>query len=59
MSEPQSTGYDDSPDTTDGPVGNGEREEAARKAADVDATLTTDPEAQHEDSVLRPGNEPD
>jgi hypothetical protein len=59
MSEPQSTGYDDSPDTTDGPVGNGEREEASRRAADVGAALTTDPEAQDEDSVLRPGNEPD
>lgn len=59
MSEPQSTGYDDSPDTTDGPVGNGDREAAAERAADVDAELTTDPGAQREDSVMRPGNEAD
>ncbi len=26
---------------------------------DSDVTLTTDSEAQHDDSVMRPGNEPD
>ena len=48
MSEP--TGYDDSPDTVDPDTG---------APTDDDATLTTDDEAQHEDAVARPGNEPD
>jgi hypothetical protein len=56
MTEPQSTGYGDSPDTTDpdGTVtGTGTEPDA------TDATLTTDEEAQRNDSVERPGNEPD
>jgi hypothetical protein len=55
MSEPQSTGYGDSPDTTDGPV-----EEPQEDGTQSDgATLTTDAEAQKDDSVARPGNESD
>ena len=53
MSEPQSTGYGDSPDTTD-PDGAGTRGDEA-----TDGTLTTDEDAQRDDSVERPGNEPD
>jgi hypothetical protein len=56
MSEPQSTGYGDSPDTTDGPV----EESQGEVASDGDgAPLTTDSEAQKDDSVARPGNESD
>jgi hypothetical protein len=51
MCEPQSTGYGDSPDTTD-PDGAG-RDQAP------DTALTTDEDAQRDDSVERPGNEPD
>jgi hypothetical protein len=51
MTDP--TGYDDSPDTTDGPpAGPGH-------ASGSDAALTTDDEAQEDDGVVRPGNEPD
>jgi hypothetical protein len=56
MSESDSTGYGDSPDTTDGPVEN-DQQDGAQDAGD--ATLTTDSEAQRDDSVMRPGNEPD
>ena len=52
MSEPQSTGYGDSPDTTD-PDGVGLDQEGNG------TSLTTDEAAQREDSVERPGNEPD
>jgi hypothetical protein len=56
VSEPDPTGYRDSPDTTDGPVGAG----GQQADGDADgATLTTDAEAQQEDSITRPGNEPD
>ncbi len=61
MSESDPTGYRESPDTTDGPVA--ESQEPAQDAgapADEDATtLTTDDEAQREDSLMRPGNVPD
>jgi hypothetical protein len=57
MSESDDTGYRDSPDTMDGPV---VEEQDAGAAADEDATtLTTDDEAQREDSLMRPGNVPD
>lgn len=52
MSESDPTGYHDSPDTSD-TVSGVEAEPAS------DATLTTDEDAQREDSVTRPGNEPD
>ncbi len=60
MSEPDRTGYGESPDTTDGPVAEPQKGPDAGAPADEDATtLTTDDEAQREDSVMRPGNEPD
>ena len=52
MSEPQSTGYGDSPDTTD-PDGAGTDQDVSN------GSLTTDEEAQRDDSIARPGNEPD
>ncbi len=52
MSETDPTGYDDSPDTTD-PAAGVDAEGAQ------DAPLTTDEEAQRDDSIMRPGNEPD
>jgi hypothetical protein len=56
MSESDPSGYSDSPDTSDGAVAAGaEQVEGAEGAA----TLTTDDDAQREDSVERPGNEPD
>jgi hypothetical protein len=55
MTEPEGTGYQDSPDTTDGPVG----EDQSDGGSEGDATLTTDDEAQIDDGVVRPGNEPD
>jgi hypothetical protein len=59
MSESDSTGYGDSPDTTDGPVENDQQDGAQDAGGTGDATLTTDSEAQRDDSVMRPGNEPD
>jgi hypothetical protein len=52
MSESDPTGYGDSPDTTD-PDGVDEQDGGS------DATLTTDEDAQADDSIMRPGNEPD
>ena len=58
MSESEDTGYRESPDTTDGPVDpGGEQVEGGGDAEDL--TLTTDAEAQRDDSVMRPGNVPD
>ena len=59
MSEPEPTGYRDSPDTTDGPVEDDQQDGAPGAADAGDAALTTDSEAQRDDSVMRPGNEPD
>ncbi|MDT0274653.1 hypothetical protein [Blastococcus goldschmidtiae] len=53
MSEPEGTGYRDSPDTTDGTA------PAPDDAPEGAATLTTDDEAQRDDGVARPGNEAD
>lgn len=58
MSESDPTGYRESPDTADGPVAPGVERESADGVAD-DTTLTTDDDAQREDSVTRPGNQPD
>ena len=55
MSEADPTGYNDSPDTTDDASGPVEPEPGAAG----ETTLTTDDEAQHDDGVVRPGNEPD
>jgi hypothetical protein len=51
MTEPDSTGYQDSPDTTD-PAGETTTDDAG-------PTLTTDDDAQSDDGVVRPGNEAD
>ena len=51
MTEPESTGYQDSPDTTD--------PRSTPEGTQTDATLTTDDDAQKDDGVVRPGNEPD
>ena len=56
MSEPSPTGYRESPDTTDGPVTKDQTENGTDPA---DVTLTTDEDAQRDDSIMRPGNEPD
>jgi hypothetical protein len=56
MTESDPTGYRDSPDTTDGPVGE---DQTDGDAAQDGASLTTDDEAQTDDGVVRPGNEPD
>jgi len=56
MSESDSTGYRESPDTTDGDVGPGGAQQGGDEA---DVTLTTDDEAQKDDGIIRPGNEPD
>ena len=53
MTEPDGTGYQDSPDTTD-PAG-----EPATDGTEAEAQLTTDDDAQRDDGVVRPGNEPD
>lgn len=53
MTDPDSTGYQDSPDTTDPASGR------ATGSADDEPTLTTDDDAQSDDGVVRPGNEPD
>ncbi len=59
MSEPDATGYRESPDTADGPVAPGEEQVQGDDGADSEVTLTTDGEAQRDDSVMRPGNAPD
>ena len=52
MSEPDPTGYRESPDTADdAPGGTPDGAE--------DVTLTTDDDAQRDDLPVRPGNQPD
>ena len=55
MSESEDTGYEESPDTSDGPVA----EDQTGSGPQGDATLTTDEDAQADDGVVRPGNAPD
>jgi hypothetical protein len=55
MSESDPTGYGESADTSDGPVA----EDQTDGGAEGSATLTTDDDAQQDDGVVRPGNEPD
>ena len=54
MTEPGSTGYDDSPDTTDPTSGPAEGQ---APGSGPDAPLTTDDDAQRDDVPARPGNE--
>ncbi len=53
MSEPDHTGNDESPDTTDGAAS------APDDAPQDSSPLTTDDESQRDDGVVRPGNTPD
>ena len=62
MSESEPSGYRESRSTTDGPVTEPQQGDAPDSGAPADedaAPLTTDEEAQREDSILRPGNAPD
>ena len=59
MSESDRTGYRESPDTTDGPVTPGEEQVDGDSAQGDEVTLTTDGDAQRDDSILRPGNAAD
>ena len=56
MTEPENTGYQDSPDTTDPAGGTEGTDEGPDEGT---AALTTDDDAQQDDGVVRPGNEPD
>jgi len=56
------TGYGESPDTTDGSVGgmvDGTPGNDVADAGEKDTQLTTDDDAQREDSEARPGNTSD
>jgi len=55
MTESEPTGYRESPDTTDGPV----QSDQTGDGPEGSGTLTTDDDAQTDDGVVRPGNEPD
>jgi hypothetical protein len=55
MTESEPTGYRESPDTTDGPVRSAQTDDGPEGSG----TLTTDDDAQQDDGVVRPGNEPD
>jgi hypothetical protein len=55
MSESDPTGYREGPDTTDGPVAD----DRTGDGPAADATLTTDDDAQSDDGIVRPGNQPD
>ncbi|MFC4695311.1 MULTISPECIES: hypothetical protein [Geodermatophilus] len=61
MSETEHTGYRESPDTTDGPTASnmvdGVPGEDRSDGGEQDTTLTTDDDAQRDDSVVRGGNE--
>jgi hypothetical protein len=53
MSDSDPTGYGESPDTADGPVG----EDQMSDGPEGSATLTTDEDAQADEGVARPGND--
>ena len=55
MTESDPTGYGDSPDTTDSDGVEPQND----AGGDSEGTLTTDEDAQRDDSIMRPGNEPD
>jgi hypothetical protein len=61
MSEPEHTGYRESPDTTDGPTADnmvdGVPGEDRPDGGEQDVTLTTDDDAQRDNSVVRGGNQ--
>ena len=61
MTEPENSGYRESPDTTDGPTNtnmvDGVPGEDRSDGGERDVTLTTDDDAQRDDSVVRGGNQ--
>jgi hypothetical protein len=61
MSESDTSGYGESPDTSDGPSGSnlvdGVTGEDRSDGGERDVTLTTDDDAQRDESVVRGGNE--
>jgi hypothetical protein len=64
VTEPQPTGYRESPDTTDANSGknlvDGTPGNDAGDRGELDTTiLTTDDDAQEDDAVARPGNSAD
>jgi hypothetical protein len=60
MTESDPTGYGESPDTADGPTSSnlvdGVPGEDRADGGEQDVTLTTDDEAQRDDTTARPGN---
>jgi hypothetical protein len=58
MSENDRTGYHESPDTADADDNliDGRTGDNASDGGEQDTDLLTDDEAQHDDSVARPGN---
>jgi hypothetical protein len=58
MSETDSTGYGESPDTADAQDNliDGQTGDNASDRGERDTTLTTDDEAQRDDETSRPGN---
>jgi hypothetical protein len=59
MSESQSTGYGESPDTADSDENliDGQTGDNAGDRGERDTVLTTDDSAQRDDSVVRGGND--
>ncbi len=59
MSETQSTGYGESPDTADSSENliDGQTGDNASDRGELDTTLTTDDEAQRDESIVRGGND--
>ncbi|SNS02646.1 hypothetical protein SAMN04488107_0915 [Geodermatophilus saharensis] len=61
MSETDHSGYGESPDTTDGPTEanmvDGVPGQDRSDGGERDVTLTTDEDAQRDDSVVRGGNQ--
>ena len=61
MSETDHSGYGESPDTTDGPTDtnmvDGVPGQDRSDGGERDVTLTTDEDAQRDDSVIRGGNQ--
>jgi hypothetical protein len=58
MTESDSTGYQESPDTADADENliDGQTGDTASDGGEQDTVLLTDDEAQRDDSVARPGN---
>ncbi|MGY1609023.1 MULTISPECIES: hypothetical protein [unclassified Geodermatophilus] len=61
MSQTDDSGYGESPDTTDGPTDtnmvDGVPGQDRSDGGERDVTLTTDEDAQRDDSVVRGGNQ--